>query len=184
MDGRAELNDAVERVGFQVLAGPAREAVLAGSRPVRSEEAAIQARLKRIAAILAKMRRFGESPAEILDIWGYRVIVPDQAALGVLVTHIRDALWEAPTPADLVLRGGELRFPALRDYRRQEHAGLSASTSPRYDEAVHLNRRAPFGVVEIQVMTEDLFRRALVAADTEEGRRSFVRRRMAALRRP
>jgi len=33
-------------------------------------------------------------------------------------------------------------------YRRRDHASLSAATTDRYDQAVHLNRKAPFGITE------------------------------------
>ncbi len=54
----------------------------------------------------------------------------------------------------------------------------------RLVQAVHINRRAPFGVVEIQVMTHDLFLRAFQAQGLEESHRRFAQRRTQGLRNP
>ena len=77
-----------------------------------------------------------------------------------------------------------MRFAPVRDYRTKEHPGRSGATSLNYDEAVHVNRRAPFGVVEVQAMTHDLFLRAFQARGLDESHRRFARRRTGALRKP
>jgi len=127
------------------------------------------------------MRRFGEPLRVMLDTWGYRVVVASEDALDAVADQCT-ALWMAPAPAELLLRHGELQFEPWRDYRRRDHAGLSAATTSRYDQAIHLNRRAPFGIVEIQVMTSDLYRRVHCNPASEDSHDSFVARRQALLR--
>ena len=75
-----------------------------------------------------------------------------------------------------------MRFAPVRDYRTKEHPGRSGATSLNYDEAVHVNRRAPFGVVEIQAMTHDLLLRAFRVQGLEESHRRFAQRRTRARR--
>src|SRR5207244_3649752 len=115
-------------------------------------------RLKSSEAILRKVARFGEELCCTLDIWGIRLVVPDTDSDGVAA--LVEPHWANVPERQLMLRGGQMRFAPVRDYRTKEHLGRSGATSFNYDEAVHLNRRAPFGVVEIQVMTHDLFHRA------------------------
>src|SRR3989449_5157099 len=78
--------------------------------------------------------------------------------------------------------GGQMRFAPVRDYRTKEHPGRSGATSLNDDETVHVNRRAPFGVVEIQAMTHDLFLRAFRVQGLEESHRRFAQRRTRARR--
>ena len=119
----------------------------------------------------------------MLDIWGIRLVVPDidslESAAPLVLTH-----WADVPERQLMLRGGEMRFAPVRDYRTQDHLGRSGATSLSYDQAVHVNRRAPFGVVEIQVMTHDLFLRAFQAQGLDESHRRFAQRRTRALRKP
>ena len=140
-------------------------------------------RLKSSEAILRKMARFGEELCCMLDIWGIRLVVPDidslESAAPLVLTH-----WADVPERQLMLRGGEMRFAPVRDYRTQDHLGRSGATSLSYDQAVHVNRRAPFGVVEIQVMTHDLFLRAFQAQGLDESHRRFAQRRTRALRKP
>jgi len=68
------------------------------------------------------------------------------------------------------------------DYRRRDHAGLSAATTNNYDQAVHLNRKPPFGIAEIQVMTFDLYRRVHCDPASADSHDAFVARREQLLR--
>jgi hypothetical protein len=86
-------------------------------------------------------------------------------------------LWATPTDEDLLLRNGELRFPWWRDYRLRSHAAVSPVSSSRYDEAVHVNRRAPFGIAEVQVMTDDLHRRAYCDSSRDESHDRYAAER-------
>jgi Region found in RelA / SpoT proteins len=176
-DAQAELEAAITELHFRLVAGGERGEVLRGKRALLRVEAVVVARLKTVEAIVGKMRRFGEPLFNMLDIWGYRVIVSDVESLEKVLPVVA-GMWSAPTTEELALRGGTLQFDWLRDYRARSHAGLSDATSPRYDEAVHVNRRAPFGVVEVQVVTLDLYRRAY-AGTGEEAHASFVTRRRA-----
>jgi hypothetical protein len=127
------------------------------------------------------MRRFGEPLRLMLDVWGYRAIVATEPVLNDAAERCAE-LWDTPTPAQLLLRHGKLQFGWWRDYRRRDHPGLSAATTPNYDQAIHLNRRAPFGIVEIQVLTLDLYRRAHCDPTSADSHDQFVARREELLR--
>ena len=179
---RREMKLVLERRGLRELRGGEREAsVNGGSLP--PESYFLLSRLKSSGAILRKMARFGEELCCMLDIWGIRLVVPDidslESAAPLVLTH-----WADVPERQLMLRGGEMRFAPVRDYRTQDHLGRSGATSLSYDQAVHVNRRAPFGVVEIQVMTHDLFLRAFQAQGLDESHRRFAQRRTRALRKP
>ncbi len=146
-----------------------------------AREVAISGRLKDTRAIVAKMRRFGEPLRVMLDIWGYRLVVATDNQLDDVAGHCA-GLWEAPSPHELLLRHGELQFEWWRDYRRRNHAGLSPATTPQYDQAIHLNPKAPFGIVEIQVMTLDLYIRVHGDPTSEDSHDRFVARRQALFR--
>jgi hypothetical protein len=85
--------------------------------------------------------------------------------------------WTQQLKDELLLRHGALQFEWLRDYRKKSHAGLSDATSLRYDFAIHMNRHAPFGICEIQIMTEDLYKRACLDSPQDEGHQQFTHRR-------
>jgi hypothetical protein len=153
----------------------------AGPAVLGPRELMMSARLKDTAAIVAKMRRFGEPLRVMLDIWGYRVVVPTDHDLDDVAKSCA-ALWETPTPHELLLRHGELQFDWWRDYRQRNHAGLSPATTDRYDQAIHANRKAPFGIVEIQVMTRDLHSRVHGNPTSEDSHDAFVARRQALFR--
>ena len=78
----------------------------------------------------------------MLDVWGYRLVVATEEELDAVANHCLD-LWSSPAPAELLLRHGALQFEPWRDYRRRDHTGLSAATTNGYDQAIHLNRKAP-----------------------------------------
>lgn len=173
-----ELEIAMTEQQFRLLARAAKDEVLNGTRHQFQSEVIVTARLKSIQAIVDKMRRFGEPLMNMLDIWGFRIIVSDAESLEKVLPSLT-GLWPAPTDEEMTLRHGTLKFDWLRDYRARNHAGLSNATSVRYDEAIHVNRRPPFGVVEIQILTVDLYRRAYTGTG-EEAHVNFVRRRRAA----
>ncbi len=158
------------------LKGDERSLVLTGQRALAPNEIAITSRLKETASIIGKMQRFDESLANMLDVWGYRVVVHDEFHLEC-VTEILKGLWNTPTKEELLLRHGALQFEWLRDYRKKSHAGLSDATSLRYDTAIHMNRHAPFGICEIQIMTEDLYKRACLDSPQDEAHQQFTDRR-------
>jgi len=69
------------------------------------------------------MLRFGESLANMLNVWGYRVVVHDELRLE-RVTEMLKGLWNVPTEDELLLRLGmmTLVFPhydLLRDAMKQ-----------------------------------------------------------------
>lgn len=179
--GLSELIQHLRVAGYQPSTGEGRPALAAGHGTLDPREVIVWNRLKDSRAIVAKMRRFGEPLRVMLDVWGYRVVVATEHELDDVAVRSAE-LWEMPAPDDLLLRNGALQFDWWRDYRRRDHAGLSAATTAHYDQAIHLNRRAPFGIVEIQVLTSDLYRRAHCDPDSEDSHDHFVARREELLR--
>jgi hypothetical protein len=174
--GLQELVGHLGDAGYQVLMNADRPDVARGRSAVEAGEVLISSRLKDSHAIVAKMRRFGEPLRVMLDVWGYRAVVATERELDDLAARCAE-LWETATPAELLLRHGKLQFDWWRDYRRRDHAGLSPATTDRYDQAIHLNRRAPFGIVEVQVLTFELYRRVHCDPDSEDSHDRFVARR-------
>jgi hypothetical protein len=179
--GLADLTAHLATAGYQPTTAIDRPDLASGSADVEPSTVLVSARLKHPEAVLAKMRRFGEPLRVMLDVWGYRLVVGTEPALDAVASHCT-GLWATPAPADLLLRHGELQFQPWRDYRRRDHAGLSAATTDRYDQAIHLNRKAPFGIVEIQVITDDLYRRVHCDPTSADSHNTFVARREALLR--
>ena len=179
---RREVKLLLEDAGLRELRGSESLASVNGE-PLSTQSYLLLSRLKSSEAIRRKMARFGEELCCMLDIWGIRLVLPDIDALDAVASLVQ-AHWEDVPERQLMLRGGQMRFAPVRDYRAREHVGRSGATSFNYDEAVHINRRAPFGVVEIQVMTHDLFLRAFQAQALEESHRRFAHRRTRALRKP
>jgi hypothetical protein len=179
--GLQELVNHLGVDGYVPSAAEERPYAMAGRGTVGAREVLVSDRLKETGAIVAKMRRFGEPLRLMLDVWGYRAVVATESALDDVAVRCAE-LWEEPTPPELLLRHGTLQFDWWRDYRRRNHAGLSAATTPRYDHAIHLNRRATFGIVEIQVLTFDLYRRAHCDPASNDSHDRFVARREELLR--
>jgi len=177
---RQETKLVLDRTGFCELRGNARRESING-RPLPPGSYLLLSRLKSSEAILRKMARFGEELCCMLDIWGIRLVVPDANSLDQ-IGRLAQAQWKDVPERQLMLRGGQMRFAPVRDYRATAHLGRSEATSSAYDQAIHVNRRAPFGVVEIQVMTQDLFLRAFQARGLEESHRRFAHRRTRAER--
>jgi hypothetical protein len=174
--GMPDLTAHLASAGYQPTTATERPELASGSGDLAPRTVLVSARLKHPEAVVAKMRRFGEPLRVMLDIWGYRLIVATEPALDAVADRCT-ALWSTPAPADLLLRHGALQFEPRRDYRRGEHAGLSAATTDRYDQAIHLNRKAPFGTLEIQVMTYDLYRRVHCDPASTDSHDTFVARR-------
>lgn len=180
--GLQTLIDLLRRGGFTSFTTAQRSNVAAGHAALRADEVLVSARLKGTDAIVAKMRRFGEPLRVMLDVWGYRAVVPAATRLDE-VAELCTELWDTPSQHELLLRHGNLQFDWWRDYRLRNHAGLSAATTASYDEAIHLNRKAPFGIVEIQVMTFDLYYRVHCDRFSDDSHDRFVSRRDELLRR-
>jgi hypothetical protein len=179
--GLQEVLRHLRGAGYRSNTGEERPAVACGRGALEAGEVVVSGRLKGSQAIVAKMRRYGEPLRVMLDIWGYRVVVASERELDDVAMRCAQ-LWETPAPEELLLRHGELQFDWWRDYRRRDHAGLSAATTAHYDQAIHLNRRAPFGIVEIQVLTFELYRRAHCDPASEDSHDRFVARREELLR--
>jgi hypothetical protein len=179
--GLQEVLRHLRGASYRSYTGEERPDVASGRGALEAGEVVVSGRLKGSQAIVAKMRRFGEPLRVMLDIWGYRVVVATERELDDVATRSAE-LWETPAPEELLLRHGELQFDWWRDYRRRDHAGLSAATTAHYDQAIHLNRRAPFGIVEIQVLTFELYRRVHCDPASEDSHDRFVARREELLR--
>jgi hypothetical protein len=178
--GQRDLADHLDAAGYTSFLADERPDTMAGNGGVKPNTVVVDARLKDAEAVVAKMRRFGEPLRVMLDVWGYRVLVASEDALDAVATCCT-RLWSTPEPSELLLRHGQLQFDPWRDYRRRDHAGLSAATTNHYDQAIHLNRKAPFGIVEIQVLTFDLYRRVHCDPTSEDSHDNFVARRQALL---
>jgi hypothetical protein len=174
--GLVELMSHLAAAGYTPFPLEQRPRVASGFDGLIAGEAAVSARLKETRAIIDKMRRFGEPLGVMLDIWGYRIVTASETDLEAVALHCA-GLWETPTPAQLLLRHGQLQFDWWRDYRRRTHAGLSPATTAQYDQAIHLNRRTSFGIVEIQVLTWDLYVRVHCDPTSEDSHDRFVARR-------
>ena len=179
--GLRELTGFLGAAGYLAETGIQRPETMAGRGDLGPDVVVVSGRLKDTQAVLGKMRRFGEPLRVMLDLWGYRVLVATEEALDA-VAQTCTGLWSTPQPSELLLRHGQLQFAPWRDYRKRDHAGLSAATTAHYDQAIHLNRKAPFGIVEIQVLTFDLYRRVHCGMSSEDSHDAFVARRQALLR--
>lgn len=176
--GLKAIIEHLDTSGYHMALSSRNPDLAAGNEVLGSEEVLLSGRVKEAGAIVAKMRRFGEPLRVMLDVWGYRLVVADEDALDA-VADLCAELWATPTPTELLLRNGELQFQPRRDYRRRDHAGLSTATTNNYDQAVHLNRKAPFGITEVQVMTLDLYRRVHCTPAGQDSHDTFVARRQA-----
>ncbi|HMW40608.1 MAG TPA: hypothetical protein PKD57_14470 [Saprospiraceae bacterium] len=179
--GRAAIIKELELAGYKPLIAEPRKDVLKKGKALRGKHFVVTSRLKRTDAIISKMQRFGESLANMLDVFGYRVIVSDEEQLEQVSKLFFD-FWETPSKQELLLRRGELQFEWVRDYRKRNHAGLSSATSLQYDQAVHVNRRTVFGICEIQIITLDLYKRAFMKSDNDESHSGFTKRRKKLLK--
>ncbi|WP_239345567.1 MULTISPECIES: hypothetical protein [unclassified Frankia] len=176
--GQRDLADHLGTAGYKSFLAEERPNTMDGNGDIEPGTVVVDARLKEAHAVVAKMRRFGEPLRVMLDVWGYRLVIASEDALEAVATCC-EALWLTPEPSELLLRHGELQFAPWRDYRQRDHAGLSAATTNNYDQAIHLNRKAPFGIVEIQVLTFDLYRRVHCDPASEDSHDNFVARRQA-----
>ncbi len=179
-EGMAALTGHLAAAGYTPFTAEQRDL---NGRPgaLGAREVVASGRLKDTTAIVAKARRFGEPLRVMLDVWGYRLVVATERELDDVAAACA-RLWATPTPKELLLRHGELQFDWWRDYRQRNHAGLSPATTAGYDQAVHLNRKAPFGIVEFQVMTLGLYLRVHGDPASEDSHDRFVARRQALFR--
>lgn len=177
-EGMAALTSHLAAAGYTPLTLAQRPGLTSRPGALGAREVLVSGRLKDTKAIVAKMRRFGEPLRVMLDIWGYRVVIATEAALADVATRCA-TLWATPAPQELLLRHGKLQFDWWRDYRRRSHAGLSPATTEGYDQAIHLNRKAPFGIVELQVMTADLYARVHGDPASDDSHDRFAARRQA-----
>lgn len=173
---RSELEHYLEISGYQIIQAGSRLKVLDGKRSLQKNEVVLISRLKKKTAIIAKMNRFGDLLRNILDIWGYRIIVQNEAELEKM-SKLMQAFWEIPSKKDLALRRGKLQYNWLRDYRKKDFKGLSPASSDTYDNAIHLNRRLNFGVGEFQIVTQELYRRAFLNQAGKDAHAQFAKRR-------
>jgi hypothetical protein len=176
LDGERELASHLRASGHRVLSPGDRPGVIAGIDGLVEGEVMLVGRLKEPEAVVAKMRRFREPLCSMLDIWGYRLIVGTGGSIDGAAEAV-GRLWSTPSDAELLLRNGELQFSWWRDYRLRSHAGLSPIASFRYDDAIHVNRRASYGIAEFQVMTYDLYRRAYCDPSRDESHERYVTER-------
>jgi hypothetical protein len=174
--GRAHLTKFLRERGIAIVSGVDRAHIMRGAVSLPNGHALLFARLKTTAATMRKMARHRESLREMLDIWGYRIVVPDKFALDAVATAMAQ-LWSPPTRAQMTLRGGTLLFESIRDYRAKQHKGLSPATANTYDNAIHINRAAPWGICEIQVLTLELYLRAFKKSGLAEDHSKYARRR-------
>jgi len=181
-EGMAALTGHLAAAGYTVRTAGHQPDLAGHPDALGARDVVVSGRLKATNAIVAKMRRFGEPLRVMLDVWGYRVVVAAEGELDDVAARCAE-LWKTPTPHELLLRHGALQFDWWRDYRQRNHAGLSPATTERYDQAIHLNRKAPFGIVEIQLMTRDLYARVHGDPTSEDSHDRFVSRRQELFRR-
>jgi hypothetical protein len=173
---RSAIERELYKVNYTLVQGHDRALFLKGQNFLSPKQVVIASRLKTTQAIIKKMQRFDEPLVNMLDIWGHRIIVSNLSSLDN-ISRILQELWETPSNSELLLRHGTLKFDWLRDYRKKVHAGLSDLTSMKYDEAVHINRRTQSNICELQIMTEDLYKRAFMNKNGDEAHKQFAARR-------
>lgn len=132
-------------------------------------------RAKTDASIANKLSRFGETPNQILDLYGIRVVTPTWPDVERIANTIVQLYGEKPTEKEMTIRNGTLIFPSYRDYRKRDWEGVSPATSSGYLDAIHINRKMQTYIVEIQIMTDELFLKYCTAA-LDESHASFKKR--------
>ena len=137
---------------------------------LKSNELFLQTRAKTNGKIFKKMQRYNETANQMLDIYGIRIVVPEEERIDWLFSKLTN-LWKVPTKNEMTIRNGSLLFPWKRDYRKRDWTGCSKLSSPDYDKAIHCNLKTEYGIVEIQIMDQDLFRRAFSFKSTASHRR-------------
>ncbi len=78
----------------------------------------------------------------------------------------------------MTIRNGTLIFLSYRDYRKRDWEGVSPATSSEYLDAIHINRKMQTYIIEIQIMTDELFLKYCTAA-LDESHASFKKRQAA-----
>lgn len=148
-------------------------------QPLTSNQVIVEYRAKPSVSIASKMTRFNESLREMLDTYGFRVLVVDTNQLELVASQLRIEFWDEPSVAEMTLRDGTLQFSPFRDYRKRDWPGVSPLTAGGYDTAIHLNRKCDGLIVEIQVLTTDLYLRCCAPA-SEESHKAFKARQSRA----
>ncbi len=171
-----EIKDSLKSKGFVFLSGAARAQAIKARTILKVNELVISSRVKTEDKIRDKMNRFGESRDKVLDILAHRIIVKNLDQLDKVYLVLK-RLGEVPSKQEMILRNGELQFPAIRDYRKKSHAGKSALTSSDYNEAVHMNRKIAGFMCELQIITRSLNKRAFVDRSGNVAHAQFTRRR-------
>lgn len=143
-------------------------------RLVNNTDFCIEYRAKKSVAIIKKMGRFNEGLNEMLDIYGLRLILPSIDLLDKVSKEIKKGLWENPTKKEMTIRKGKLYFSPFRDYRKRDWQGASPLTGQGYNNAIHMNKKTESGIVEIQIMTQELYDRYY--GDKEDGHKEFKKR--------
>ena len=137
----------------------------------------IEYRAKTSDSILNKLNRFGEQISEIMDLYGLRLVVKDTAMLDECAKAIKNGLWNEPSTEQMTIRGGKMWFSPFRDYRKRDWEGASPLSAGGYDEAIHVNRKTQNGIVEIQIMTRNLYGRYY--GDGDESHKNFKAKQSA-----
>ena len=171
-----EIKDYLRSQGFVFLSGIHRVQAIKASLLLKANELAISGRVKTEAKIKSKMNRFGESRGKVLDILAHRLIVKNLDQLDKVCVALKK-FGKAPSKQEMLLRNGQLQFPAIRDYRKKLHKGKSALTASGYNEAVHMNRKIAGFMCELQIITHSLNKRAFVDRSGDVAHAQFSRRR-------
>lgn len=140
--------------------------------------AELYARAKADESILEKMSRFGETVAEVHDLYGFRLVAEDFDAVERAAELIVRSFGETPTEKDMTIRGGALVFQAFRNYRKRDWAGVSPATAGGYNDAIHFNRKYQGNIVEFQIVTRPLFEK-YCSSTAEESHAAFKARQAA-----
>jgi ppGpp synthetase/RelA/SpoT-type nucleotidyltranferase len=160
--------------GFKILSSSHKSDILSKKIQLKSNELFLQTRTKTNEKILKKMQRYNETPNQILDIYGIRIVVSEEKRIDELFSKLQD-LWKIPTKEEMTIRRGTLVFAWKRDYRKRNWIGYSKLSSSDYDKAIHCNLKTEYGIVEIQIMDQDLFQRAF-SFKSDASHREFKRR--------
>ena len=120
---------------------------------------AVEYRAKTNKSIIDKLSRYNESLDEILDLFGLRIVVNNTKYLDRVSNIIIKSLWDIPSKEEMIIRNGTMFFAPIRDYRKRDWQGVGPATSGGYNDAVHINKKSKYGIVEIQIMTLDLFKK-------------------------
>lgn len=132
-------------------------------------------RAKENQSIVEKLSRFDESLSEVHDLYGLRVVVKDFDCVEHLAAAVIQGFGTTPTDEEMMIRGGTLVFAPFRNYRKRDWIGVSPASSSGYVDAIHMNRKWNNRIVELQILTEDLFKK-YCQSDADESHVAFKKR--------